>query len=487
MKKRLLRLLLLALLLLFGVITVNTFLFPSRQIPVEPVEAITVDDGAPAKLSEAIKIQTVSQASKIDTVAFRQIGRYLQQAYPLVDSLLEHQTVNEFSHIFEWRGRNAKLKPVLFTAHLDVVPVEEKSREAWAQPPFSGNIRDGYIWGRGALDDKLSAFGWLETAELLLAEGYQPERTIYFAFGHDEEISGEHGAGEMARYFQRRDIHFAYVLDEGLMVVEKALPGLKAPVAIIGIAEKGYLSLELKVQLSEGGHSSMPPHETAITILGDAIRKLQENPFPMKINGATRALFEHAGPEMSLPYKAIFANLNLTSGLLKRILRNDPASAATLRTTMAPTMIQGGVKENVLPTEASAVVNFRILPGETTASVQEFVRKTIADPRINIAVYNPAFAKEPSPLSATNSFGFQVLHKTIREVIPEAVVAPGLVIGATDGYKYLDVAEDVYRFLPVTVSREDIKGFHGINERLSTENYKQLIRFYRQLILNSCR
>lgn len=487
MKKRLVRLLLIGLFFLFGVLTVNTVLFSSRQIPVEPVEEIPVDDGVLSRLSESVKITTVSQAGAIDTSAFRQIGRYLQQTYPLVDSLLEHQTVNEFSHIIKWQGRNAKLKPVLFTGHLDVVPVEEHSRDAWRQPPFSGNIEDGYIWGRGTLDDKLAVFGWLETVEQLLAEGYQPERTVYFAFGHDEEISGEHGAGEMARYFQRQGVHFAYVLDEGLVVVEKALPGLGAPVAIVGIAEKGYLSLELKVALAEGGHSSMPPRETAVTILGDAIRQLQENPFPMKINGATRALFEHAGPEMSLPYKAIFANLNLTGGLLKRILHNDPATAATLRTTMAPTIIQGGIKENVLPTEASAVVNFRILPGETTASVQEYVRKTIADPRIDISVYNPAFAKEPSPLSATNSFGFQVLHKTIREVIPEAVVAPGLVIGATDGYKYIDVADDVYRFLPVTISREEIRSIHGINERLSTDNYKQLIRFYRQLILNSCR
>ena len=487
MKRRFFRLLFIGLLFLFGVIAVNTFLFPSRQIPMEPIEMIPIDNAAVERLSKAIQIPTISNVNHIDTTAFRQINRYIHQTYPLVDSLLSFRQINEFSPVFKWQGKNAKLKPVLYIAHLDVVPVAETNKNLWTQPPFDGKIEDDYIWGRGALDDKLSVFGWLETAEQLLAEGYQPERTVYFAFGHDEETSGQNGAKSIARYFQQKEISFAYVLDEGYMVVEKALPGLSSPVAIIGIAEKGYLSLELKVQLSEGGHSSMPPDETAITILGDAIKKLQENPFPMKINGATKALFQHAGPEMNLPFKAIFANLNITGSLLKRMLRNDPAAAATMRTTMAPTIIKSGVKENVLPTEASAIINFRILPGETTASVQKHVQKTIHDSRIAISVYNLNFAKEPSPLSGTNSFGFQVLHKTIRQVIPEAVVAPGLVVGATDGYYYQEISDDVYRFLPITVSREDIKGFHGINERISVDNYKQLIRFYRQLLMNSCR
>lgn len=487
MRRRIFRLLFITLLFLTGIIIVNAIFLPSKQIPVDPIEPVPIDEAAIERLAQAIRIPTVSQVGRIDTSAFYQIDALIRRNYPLTDSLLEFRHINLFSQVFKWRGRNAKLQPILLIGHLDVVPVEEESRDQWREPPFSGKIQDGYIWGRGAMDDKLSVFGWLETAEQLLREGYQPERTVYFAFGHDEEISGKNGAGAIAAYFKRQNIRFSYVLDEGMMIVKEALPGIEAPVALIGVAEKGYVSLKLNVQLKEGGHSSMPPPETAISILGAAIARLKKNPFPMKIDGAVQELFTYAAPEMSLPYKAVFANLWLTKGLLKKMLSQDPASAALLRTTIAPTMIEGGVKENVLPTQAEAVVNFRILPGETKADVEEYVRKTIKDKRITLEVYNPEYAKDPAPVSATNSFGFQVLHKTIRETVPEAVVAPGLFIAITDSYQYLELADDVYRFLPITVSREDIKGVHGINERLAVENYKQLLRFYRQLIINSCR
>lgn len=356
MRRHLFRWFFFVLLLLFGVIAVNTFLFPSKQIPVEPVEAISIEDAVLERLSSAIQIPTISNSGFLDTSAFREMGQYIHQTYPLVDSFLTHQSVGEFSHVYKWPGKNAKLKPVLFVAHLDVVPVAEGSRDLWKFPPFGGKIEEGSIWGRGVLDDKLSVFGWLETAEQLLTENYQPERTLYFAFGHDEEIGGENGAAAIASHFNRQGIRFAYVLDEGMTIVQEALPGLTAPVAIIGIAEKGYLSLKLDVQLSEGGHSSMPPKETAITILGDAIKKLQQNPFPMKINGATQSFFEHAGPEATLPFRAVFANLSLTGGLIKVMLRNDPGGSALLRTTMAPTLFQSGIKENVLPTEAAAKI-----------------------------------------------------------------------------------------------------------------------------------
>ena len=485
MKKRLFRWLFIGLVFFIGYIIVNTVLFPSRQIPMEPIEKIPIGDEVMERLSQSIQIPTVSNLDYIDTTAFRRLSNFIHQNYPLVDSLLEFKAVNDFSKVFRWPGKNAKLNPILLIAHMDVVPVAPDSRDQWIEAPFSGVIKDGYIWGRGTLDDKLSVFGWLETAEQLLQEGYQPERSIYFAFGHDEETSGS-GAAAIAAHFASQNIRFAYVLDEAMVVVKEALPGLEAPLAMIGIAEKGYLSLNLKVQLTEGGHTMMPPPETAITILGNAINKLKEKPFPMKIDGATKELFQYAGPEMSLPFKAVFANLSVTKSLLKNQLGKDPATAAMLRTTIAPTMIRGGIKDNVLPTEASAIVNFRILPGETITSVQEYVKKAINDARVAVEVHNPDFAKNPSPVAGTNSFGFQLIHKTIRQVIPEAVVAPSLVIATTDSYQYLNVAEDVYRFTPITISREDLRGIHGINERLSVENYKQLLRFYRQLILNSC-
>jgi len=369
--------------------------------------------------------------------------------------------------------------------HSDVVPVEESSEDSWTVPPFSGEIKDGMIWGRGTLDDKLNVFGLLEAAEHLLKEGFVPVRDIYFAFGHDEETGGTHGAIPAAQYFKENKIHFDYVLDEGQMVLNDALKGLNSPLGMIGIAEKGYTNLTIAVQLKDGGHSSMPPTETAVGILSKAIAKLEANPFPMRVNGATKQLFEHAGPEMTPLYRILFANLWLTKGIIKSQLGKDAAASALMRTTTAPTMLRGGFKENVLPTKASAKVNFRIVPGETVGSVQKRVSDLIDDDRVAVQIGNPEFSNDPMPVSDTESFGFRVIQRTIQEIYPDVVVAPALVIAATDSRYYKDVADNVYRFQPIQMDRKDLKKFHGIDESISVENYETAIRFYRQLILNT--
>lgn len=476
-----------AFIILAGIVTTRTITFSKKQIPAAPVPLIAISDSVSQRLSKAIQLPTISASNHFDSLAFRQLDTLLMQSFPLVDSFLEKRKLNDFATILKWQGKNPKLTPILLTGHMDVVPAEEASFAQWQMPPFSGAIQDGYIWGRGTLDDKSAVLGILEAAEHLLREDYVPERTIYFAFGHDEEVSGKHGAKAIAQFFQKQAIRFEYVMDEGLVMVEKALPGLNKPLAMIGIAEKGYVTLHLTAQMQDGGHSSMPPDATTIGILSKAITRLEENPFPMKLDGATKRLLEYAGPEMSLPFKAVFANLWLTKGLLKNQFASDPGSNAMIRTTTAPTIISGGVKENVLPTIATAKVNFRILPGETTESVAAFVRKTIADERITVRIDTMDSAQNPSPLADTDTFGFLVIQKSIREIFPDVIVAPSLVIGATDGRHYQLVSDQVYRFLPVQLNRSDLKSIHGINERISVESYKQLIRFYRQLILNSCK
>lgn len=480
-----LRLAIFAFVIIAGVATVKTVGFTSKQIPVEPVEPIAIPESAIEHLAKAVQIPTVSEENKVDTTALLNLDTLIQQAFPNVDSLLEKTYVNRFSLVYKWAGRNPKLPPVLLMGHMDVVPVE--SEAAWSVPPFSGEVRDGYIWGRGTMDDKLNVFGILEATEMLLKEDYQPERTVYFAFGHDEEISGEHGAKAIAAKFEQQGIQFEYVLDEGQLIVENALPGLDAPLGMIGVAEKGYVTLNLTAKLEEGGHSSMPPKETAIGVLSKAIVKLQENPFPGKIDGATKGLLHHAGPEMNFPYNVLFANLWLTEGLLKNIFSDKPSSNALIRTTTAPTIFDGGVKDNVLPTTASAKINFRILPGETIQSVTKYVQNTIGDPRVSVAVNEAEFGQNPSPISDESTFGFRVIQKSIREIFPGTVVTPALVIGATDSRHYQPVSAQIYRFQPIQINLDDTKRFHGIDERISIENYQQAIRFYRQLILNSCK
>jgi len=268
------------------------------------------------------------------------------------------------------------------------------------------------------------------------------------------------------------------------MVLNDALNGLSSPLAMIGIAEKGYTNLTLAVQIKDGGHSSMPPAETAVGILSNAVSKLQANPFPLRVNGATKKLFHHVGPEMGLLHRVLFANLWLTEGLIKKQLSSDPAASALMHTTTAPTMLRGGFKENVMPTKASAKVNFRIIPGETVESVRQYVSDLVNDKRVAVQISNPEFSSNPLPLSETENFAYRVIQRSIQEIYPDVVVAPSLVIAATDSRHFQEVADNIYRFQPLKLDREQLRKFHGIDECISIKNYERAIRFYRQLMLN---
>ncbi len=449
---------------------------------VEPIEKLALDDSFTQRFVSSIQIPTLSYTDKVDTLAFQQLDTLLRQNYPMLYGRLHFKTINEFSHIYKWKGKDPSLKPVLLIGHTDVVPIENET--AWEEAPFSGKIKDGYIWGRGTLDDKINVIGLLEAATLLMQEEFTPTRDVYFAFGHDEEVGGNAGAKSIASFFEAQGIQFEYVLDEGLVVLKEALDGLEPPLAMIGIAEKGFANLKLSIDLEAGGHSAMPPKNTAIGMLANAVSKLSNEPFPARIDGATQGLLEYAGPEMGLFQKVLFANLWATSGLIKNNLANDATSAALIRTTTAPTIFDSGIKDNILPTQASATVNFRILPGETVATVKDRVIQLINNEAIKVTI-DEGISSDPSPVSSTTSFGFRVLQKTLQETYPEVVIAPGLVIAATDSRNYAKVADDIYRFTPVSISRDDIKRIHGNNERISVENYLDAIRFYKRLIENS--
>jgi len=486
--KKLLLFIVFLLLILTIIVAIKTVGFTSKQIDVEAVEAMPISDDVLKSLSEAVQIPTVSRVrGQTDSAAFRQFYNFIDSQFVLADSLLEKYTVNEFSRVYKWPGRNARLKPVLFMGHTDVVPVEDLSLGDWIKDPFGGEIADGFIWGRGTLDDKINIIGILEAIEILLRENYEPERTLYFSFGHDEEVTGLNGAKAIANQFEEQGISFEYILDEGSIMMENAMPGLSAPVALIGVAEKGYTTLSLTAQLKQGGHSSMPPKETAVGVLSKAIYNLQQNPFPAQLEGATHALFNHVGPEMQLPEKAIFANFWLFGSMLKKELSNAPSTNAMIRTTTAPTMLRGGIKENVLPSQATAKVNFRILPGEDADFVYNHAKKIINDPRVLIIKPDSITTFNPSPVSDINSFGFKVIQRSVREVFPEAVVAPSLVIAITDTRYFNKLSDNIFRFTPVLLTRQDLDRIHGLNERLSIKAYKDAIRFYKQILINSSR
>ncbi len=485
--RSLFRLGIIAFVFVLGIVVINTIAFTSRQVPVKAEMSQPVDEGAPGRLAQAIQIPTISYPGRIDTAAFLRLDTFLRKAFPLTDSLLERRKVNEFSILYKWPGQNPKLKPILLMGHLDVVPADSANLSSWDAPPFSGETREGYLYGRGALDIKNVVLGLLEATEQLLSEGYAPQRSIYLAFGHDEETLGQNGAGAIAEVFREEGIEFEFILDEGMMILKDALSGLSQPLAMIGIAEKGYVTLALKAEVSETGHSSRPPEKTAIGLLSKAITRLEEDPFPARIDGATEMLFQFAGPEMSLPYRLLFSNLWLTRGLIKMQLKSDPGTNTLIRTTIAPTILRSGFKDNVLPSTATAKVNFRILPGETVESVTERVRQAINDPLVAVQVDGQATAANPSPLSGTQTFGFEVIQRTSQEIFEGIVVAPALFVAITDSRYYREFSDQIYRYSPAFISREDLPRYHGVNERISLENYRQMIRFYRRLIENSCK
>lgn len=486
MWKKIIGILLLVLFVFVGIIFWNTLSLKSKQFKEKPITDIQINANEVAKnLSGAIQFKTISQFSQFYDLGkpFAELHQYLEKAFPLVHQTLQKETVSRYSLVYTWQGKNKNLKPILLMGHLDVVPVDKGSEKDWKFEPFAGEISNGYILGRGTLDDKLAVLGVLEAVEYLLKNKYQPERTIYLAFGHDEEVSGKTGAAQIVKLFQSRKITFEYVLDEGGIVAEGIVPDVSKPVALIGIAEKGYVSIKLSAK-GEGGHSSMPPKQTAIGVLSQAIERLEANQMPMRMEGATAQMFDFLAPEMSFLTKMSVANQWLLGGILKNQLGKSNSGNAILRTTTAATVFQAGVKDNVLPISAEATVNFRILPGDTPEKVKTHVISTINNPTIKVD-YNKETANLPSPVSDTKTWGFQTIQKTIHQIIPDAVVSPNLVVGATDGRYFTPICKNIYRFIPVRLQSEDLKRIHGTNEQISIKNYAECVRFYVQLIRNS--
>jgi carboxypeptidase PM20D1 len=321
----------------------------------------------------------------------------------------------------------------------------------------------------------------LEAVELLVSRGFAPERTLYLAFGHDEEIHGLEGAKPIAALLEKRAVRPDFILDEGGLIVDGIVPGIPGPVAMVSTAEKGYVSVELTAK-SAGGHSSMPPARTAIGRLGEAVAKLEKNPLPARIDGAIETSLSYLAPEMPFGSRLFLANLWLFEPLVKAQFSQDPAGSARMRTTTAATVISAGVKENVLPSEARAIVNFRILPGDSVAKVLDHVRKTVG-PGIEVKRAGRA-ATEPSPESSTDAPAFRMLQTTLAQVFPGVVVSPNLLSGGTDTKHYQHLTQNVYRFLPYRAKDGDLERFHGTNERVAVDNYGEMIRFYAQLIRN---
>lgn len=482
----------LLLVILLIVVAARTLTVPSKQVGRLPQTSQGVDAQKAAKeLSHTIPFLTISyegggtaEEKVVTQAAFDGLHSYLEKTFPRVYSSLGHEIVGTNSLLFAWKGSDASLKPILLMGHQDVVPIEDGTEANWTHPGFSGEIADGLIWGRGTMDDKQTMVGILEAVDLLLAKGFRPKRSIYLAFGQDEEIGGLEGAQKIAELLKSRGVQLEFVLDEGGFISTGMVPGVSAPVAMIGTSEKGYLSLQLIVN-GPGGHSSVPPPESNIGALAEAIRKIEKHPMPASMDGPMGEFLEYAGGSASLPMRAIYQNMWLFGPVLKHILELSPDSNATLRTTAAATIIQAGTKDNIMPSHARAVVNFRLLPGDTVAGVTEYVRGVINDPRVQLKPIEGEPATEPSPRSRADSPNFKLMQKTIAQVYPGVVVAPFVFVGATDSKHYSELTKDIYRFVPLLTTPEDVARFHGTNERVAIDNFAKSIDFYAQLIRNA--
>ncbi|HIF5639212.1 TPA: M20 family peptidase [Vibrio parahaemolyticus] len=473
--------------------------FSSMQMKgVEQIEVKVDLDGAAKRLSKAVQFPTISNQDRSDfnEQAFNDYHNFIEQSYPLVHKTLKREIVGDprpFSLIYTWEGKNPSLPPAVFMAHQDVVPIAEESRNQWKEDPFSGAIKDGYIWGRGVLDDKNQIHAILEAAEMKIKEGFQPERTILFVFGHDEEVGGPEGARYAADLIEQRYDKIAFVIDESAPLVPGIFPGIRENTALIGIAQKGFVSLEIAIN-AVGGHSSQPPEESNIVALAKAVTKVEEAQFPYKIHDAIRYQYRYMGPELPEDqqpmYKAVaYGNNDSITELEQKfldVMSKNQVTRAMLHTTTAVTMFNAGIKDNVLPPAATAVVNFRPMPGDTPDVIIEHVKKAINDERItvrDISASTPA-----TNVADPSSEGYKILEKSIRQTWGnDLIVSPFFVIGGSDSkhFQARDFAPDVYTITAIQLENTtEFEGFHGVNERIRVEEYGRSIGFFYKLMGN---
>ena len=439
---------------------------------------VTSNDGLAiaSRLSQMIQCETVSynDLEKIDFKRFDDFKALLSELYPEIHKICEHSFHGRTGILYRWAGKSKQEVTVLMS-HYDVVPC---NASLWTKPPFSGEIEDGYVWGRGTLDTKGTLCGIMEAAEALIREGYSPENDIYFSFSGDEEISGP-SAPAIVKYLKAAGIKPALVLDEGGAIVENVFPGVSKPVAVIGTGEKGYLDLRMVME-GKGGHASAPPAHSLVGSLAKAVVKLEEKPFKAYLTPPVLEMFKTLGRHSTLSYRVIFANLWFFMPLLKVLFTKQGGEMnALIRTTTAITKMEGSKAYNVLPPYAEIGMNLRLMPNDTVASAKKYVEDTIGNPDIKVEVVE---SREASPISPTGSKGWHQVGEAIHETWENVIVSPYLMLAASDSRHFCEISDHVLRFSAMPLSKEERGLIHGNDERIKIENLVSTVRFYKNLI-----
>ena len=435
---------------------------------------------AAGHLAEAIRFPTVSyqDSGQMDLPAFREFQRFLRSTYSEVFSTLDVEIIAEHSLLLTWKGQDLSLKPVLFDSHYDVVPIEQGTQSEWTHPPFNGVIDQGYVWGRGALDDKVTVITTLEAVSSLLKSGFQPERTLLFSFAHDEEIGGAQGAVNIARILKQRYGSLEFMVGEGGLVLSDNPFLSDRSVAMVGLAEKTYVTLTLKAE-GEGGHSSTPVNDNAIIRLAKAVTALHENPFKPRLQPPVSEMLATLGEHIGGVQGFMMRNQWLSAPLLTWTLSRDRVSNALVRSTTAVTMFNAGIKENVISQKAEAKVNFRLLPGVSPEDLIRDVAEIIDDPAISITSND--WMQGP-PVSDVEGVGFQRVAAAIHSVLPSAVVTPSMLTATTDTVHYVGLTEGIYRFHPYTLPSDDVGKVHGTDERVAVDSVDTAVELSTELI-----
>lgn len=450
----------------------------SASVKVGP--AVTVDVATAAQhLSQAVQIQTVSHQDRADDqpAEWTRLHDFLSATYPAAHSVLTREIVGTNTLVYTWKGSDPSRAPIVLMAHQDVVPVTAGSESNWKHPPFSGAIADGAVWGRGSIDDKGSLITLFEGVELLAKRGFKPKRTVIIVSGEDEEVRGS-GARAAAALLMSRGIKAQFVLDEGLAVIADN-PVTGGRMAMIGTAEKGYATLQVTAR-AVGGHSSAPPADGGgVVTLSRAVTAIADHGFPLAFRGPAASMLQAIAPKASFPVRMAVANTWLFKPLLIKQIGATSVGASLLHTTIAPTMLKGSPKENVLPQDATAWINYRIAPGDSSAMVMARAKVAVGTLPVTLS-WGPTIA-EPSPVSSTSSDGWKVLSAVAGQVTG-APVAPNLVTAGTDSRNLQPVANDVYRFQPMEFALKDVEMIHGTNEHLTLKNLELCVQFYARLI-----
>lgn len=442
-------------------------------------------EDAIGRFAQGIRYQTISRTGdeRFNLNEFLEFHAHLERSYPNIERELSKKKIGVSSLLYEWPGRDLKRPALMLMAHMDVYPVEDADRSAWECDPFEGKVDSRYLWGRGSWDDKASLFSIMEAVESLIERGWRPERTIFLALGSDEAVGGTRDVVKIADHLRQRKIEIELMMVEGLVVTDGILPGVDRPVALIGIAEKGYLSVELK-KVTGPAFASSPPElaTTAAGALSLKVNHLLQKNFEPYLNSVVHQMFSAVAPHAKGLLRPVLSNLWLFKKKILKELAKKPTSLATIKTTVSMTSFHCENNDNMLPETAAFVLNIRMLPGESIQDTLVSLSRFIDDDLIEIKTLPGSH--EPSPIESVSSKNFALVSESIKSSFPGVLIAPGLMVGATAARHFHDICGNIYRFTPILANQGDLARFHGNNERISIDNFGCAIDFYTNLLLN---